>query len=104
MPAPVAAAPATAEIEATLAAGYVSVHCTAAGSLPDGEVRVRLSETAPFVAAVPEDSDNASVCPKQLKVDSKKAVANERRETPVDLGTRGKLTVLILRVLVPRLI
>lgn len=51
---------ALAEIDTTLAVGYVSVHCKAAGSLPEGEVRTRLKDTVPLAPAVPDDSAIAS--------------------------------------------
>lgn len=56
----VRAAPALAEIDTTLAAGYVSVHCKAAGSLPEGEVKTRPKDTLPLAPAVPDDSVIAS--------------------------------------------
>jgi hypothetical protein len=55
------AGPATAEMETTLAAGYVSVHWRDAGSLPVGDARFTLRETLPFAAAVPEESVRESV-------------------------------------------
>jgi hypothetical protein len=64
LPALIAAIPAIAEMETTLLGGYVTVHWTAAGSLPDSDIRFRLSETVPFDAAVPDDSVKESVCPK----------------------------------------
>jgi hypothetical protein len=73
LPALVADNPATAEIEMTLLAGKVSVHCNAAGSLPAGEVRVRFKETVPLVAVVPEDRANESVCPKETWAVNKSA-------------------------------
>lgn len=56
------AAPAVAEMETTLVVGYVNVHCSDAGSLPEGEVNVKFRETVPFAAAVPDDRANESVC------------------------------------------
>ena len=73
MPALLAADPATAEMETTLLMGKVSVHCTAAGSFPAGEVSVRFNETVPLAAVVPEDRTNESVCPKEIWAVSKSA-------------------------------
>lgn len=64
LPAFVAADPAAAEIETTLLEGNVNVSCTAAGSLPAGDVKPRLNDTVPFAAVVPEDNANES-CPKE---------------------------------------
>jgi len=63
LPALVADVPAVAEIETTLLEGNVNVHCTAEGSLPAGEVRVRFKETVPSAAVVPDDKARESVCP-----------------------------------------
>ena len=65
MPALVADDPAVSEIAVTLPAGNVTVHCTAAGSLPAGDVKTRFKETVPFAAVVPEASANESDCPKE---------------------------------------
>jgi hypothetical protein len=69
------AAPAVAEMETTLAAGYVNVHCSDAGSLPEGEVNVKFSETVPFAAAVPEDRANESVCAMAAGAKRRRAMA-----------------------------
>jgi hypothetical protein len=69
----VVAAPAEAEMEATLLAGYVRVHCKAA-SLPDGDVKVRFREAAPPVPAVTEFKVKASVCPKSGCSDANKTI------------------------------
>jgi hypothetical protein len=46
-----------------LPAGKVNVHCTAAGSLPAGDVKIRFRDIVPFAAVVPEDKTNESDCP-----------------------------------------
>jgi len=73
--------PALAEMDTTLAAGNVSVHCKAAGSLPEGEVRTRLKETLPLAPAVPDDSAIASGPVPGAPKDSAEAAAkiNARR-------------------------
>ncbi len=55
------AVPALAEMENTLAAGYVNVHWRDAGSLPVGDARFTLKETVPFPVAVPDESVKESV-------------------------------------------
>jgi hypothetical protein len=52
-----AAAPALAEMETTSLARYVRVHCKAAGSLPDGDVKFT-------VGGAPGARVNESACPK----------------------------------------
>jgi hypothetical protein len=79
-----AAGPALAEMEATLPAGYVRVHWTAAGSLPDGDVKFRFSEAVP-PTTMPELRDKESVCPKAgYSDDASKAIKIKR--LPVPLG------------------
>ena len=57
----VAAVPALAEMAVTSLAGYVRVHCKAAGSLPTGDVKFRFSATVPSEPAVPDITVNVSV-------------------------------------------
>jgi hypothetical protein len=66
-PAFVSAGPAATEIEATDAGGYVSVHWTAAGPLPDGELSVNDSDAAPPVNA-PDDNDREPLCARELRI------------------------------------
>jgi hypothetical protein len=47
-------------MDTTLAAGYVSVHWKAAGSLPEGEDRTRFKATVPLAPVVPDDNAIAS--------------------------------------------
>jgi len=54
LPAALALAPRVAVIDATLVAGYVSVHWSPAGSLPVGEVSDRFSGIVPPGAALPD--------------------------------------------------
>ena len=68
------AAPAVAEMETTLVVGYVNVHCSDAGSLPEGEVNVKFRETVPFAAAVPDDRANESDWQKAAAPDMKNAI------------------------------
>jgi len=68
------AAPAEAEMEATLLAGYVRVHCKAA-SLPDADVNVRFSDAVPPAPAVTEFKVKESVCPKSGYSDANKTIA-----------------------------
>jgi hypothetical protein len=68
----------------TLPAGYVRVHWTAAGSLPDGDVKFRFSEAVP-PTTMPELRDKESVCPKAgYSDDASKAIKIKR--LPVPLG------------------
>jgi len=60
LPAAVALEPATALMEATLLVAYVSVHWTAAGSLPAGEFNDKFRAIVLPGAAVPDDSVNVS--------------------------------------------
>jgi len=62
LPAAVALAPGTALTEETLPAEYVSVHWSAAGSLPAGEFNDKFSATVPPGAAVPDERASVS-CP-----------------------------------------
>ena len=57
----VAALPAVALTLAMLDALYVRVHCTAAGSLPLGDVRLRFKVVLPPALTAPEDNVNVSV-------------------------------------------
>ena len=50
------AVPGVAEMETTLAAGYVNVHWRDAGSFPVVDAKVKFRETVPLAVAVPEDS------------------------------------------------
>jgi hypothetical protein len=84
LPALAAEDPATTEIAATLLAGYVSVHWSAAGSLPAGEVKFRFSETAPFAAAVPEDNAKESVWLNAVRPATRKNKANGSPKPFVD--------------------
>jgi len=68
-PAPVAADPAVAEMEVTADVLNVSVHCTAAGSLPEGDVNVKFKATVPLLLAVPEDNARESDCAKRGYID-----------------------------------
>jgi hypothetical protein len=80
LPAAVALTPAAALIETIAAGGYVRVHCTPAGWLPAGEVKVRFNVAAPFAAAVPDDNANASCADRGL-VDKNKNVAIDSPKT-----------------------
>jgi hypothetical protein len=71
LPAAVAAAPAVAEIDVTAEGEYVNAHCTPAGWLPAGAANVKLSVTAPFDPAVPEDRTKEPVCPNNGYADRK---------------------------------
>ena len=84
----VATGPRLALIEAILAAGYVRVHCRAAGSEPAGEARFRFKETVPSAPAVPEDSVRESVCAKETRAKS--------RNVNVTVGARMPLVRRIL--------
>ena len=57
----VAALPTVALRLAMLDALYVRVHCTAAGSLPPGDVRLRFKVVLPPALTAPEDNANVSV-------------------------------------------
>ena len=81
-PAAVRAVPALAEMDMTLAAGYVSIHCRAAGSLPEGEVRTRFKDTVPFAPAVPDDSAMASGPVPGAPKDTEEAAAKINAMTP----------------------
>ena len=59
----VAALPADTLRLEILEALYVNVHCAAAGSLPVGELRVRLKVVLPPGLTEAEDNDNVSVWP-----------------------------------------
>jgi hypothetical protein len=72
LPALLAEDPALAEIDRTLLVGKVNVHWRAAGSLPAGDVKSRVRDTAPFAAAVPEERVRESVWPNAACVASKK--------------------------------
>jgi len=83
LPALVAAVPAIAEMETTLLGGYVKVHCRAAGWLPAGDVRVRLRETVPLAAAVPDDSCRESVCAEPGRNERTKRIARKSARRPI---------------------
>ncbi len=55
LPAAVAAVPALAEIEVTAAVGYEIVHCSAAGWLPDEDVRDKFNDAVPPGVVEAED-------------------------------------------------
>lgn len=61
LPAAVPAVPTVALIAVISEVAYVNIHCTPAGSLPEGEVNVRLSVAGPPEAAVADDNAKASV-------------------------------------------
>jgi hypothetical protein len=71
LPAPVIADPALAEMEVTFAAGYVKLHWTAAGSLPDGEVRFRFRDKVPLDVAAPDDKARESVWAKPCRAETR---------------------------------
>jgi len=77
LPAAVIAGPEFTEMETTLAGGYVTVHSMADGSLPAGEVKVKLKATLPFEPAVPDEraKESGPVCPKEARADSREAIA-----------------------------
>lgn len=80
MPAEVALAPAAAAIETIAAGEYERVHWTPAGSLPAGEVKVRLNVALPPAAAVPDESARVS-CAERWLAAQKNSVTIER-ESP----------------------
>jgi hypothetical protein len=79
LPAAVALPPATALIETTAAGEYVKVHCTAAGSLPAGEVRVKFN-VAPPPDTVPDESASVS-CASRGETDKSNNVTLEIPQT-----------------------
>ena len=76
------AAPAVAEMETTLAVGYVNVHWSDAGSLPEGDVNVKFRGTVPFAAAVPDDRVNESVCAVAARAKRRSAMATADAPRP----------------------
>jgi len=86
LPALVAAVPAIAEMETTLLGGYVKVHWRAAGSLPAGDVRLRLREAVPLAAAVPDDSCRESVCAEPGRNERTKRSARRSGRRPMSSG------------------
>lgn len=82
----VAAAPALAETVTRLLAGYVRVHSTAAGWLPDGNVKVRFRDAIPPVPTAPEARDRESTCPEAGYSDANMTIAiTIIRATPAPL-------------------
>lgn len=71
LPAAFSAAPAVAEMETTLATGYVRLHSTAAGWLPEGDVKARLRVTVPPEFAVAEDKESELAWARQAGAEPK---------------------------------
>ena len=80
----VTVAPELTEIETTLARGYVNVHCRADGSLPAGEVRIKLRATVPLEAAVPDERarESGPVCAKHGRAHHREAIAKIHATQP----------------------
>jgi hypothetical protein len=93
----VAAVPGVAEMETTLAAGYVNVHWRDAGSLPVGDAKFTFIETVPFVTAVPEDSVNESVWARATGA-RKRAMARADAPRPRDRDDTAIESTRIFRI------
>jgi len=76
-------------METTLAAGYVKVHCTDAGSLPVGDVKFKFKETVPFAAAIPEASTSESFCATAAGAKNRAATARVNTYRPHDRVNRS---------------
>jgi hypothetical protein len=76
------------EIAVTVAVGYPRVHWRLAGSLPDGEVRVRFRMTVPPADVVAEESEREDCASVTLHVIANKAVTRTGRATSADLNIR----------------
>ena len=83
LPAAVEAAPAATLTFATLAAGYESVHSTAAGSLPAGEDIERFSTTVLPAVAVPDESVKTDCAHRALP--NPRAVAKTAKPKTLDI-------------------
>jgi len=91
------AAPAVAEMETTLAVGYVSVHCSADGALPEADASTKFRGTVPFAAAVPEDRVNESVCAMAAGAKRRRAIA--RADVPRPCGRDNSTAIKSTRTL-----
>jgi hypothetical protein len=58
----VALGPAVTAIDTIAPAGYVKVHCSAAGSLPAGDVKVRFKGVLTPEGVAPEDNTREPAC------------------------------------------
>lgn len=70
--APVVAAPGLAEMDSTDPAGYVNVHCTVVGALPEDDAKLRFSGVVPGIKV------KESICPKTGNDDATTTIAITR--------------------------